>query len=71
MEAYKTDAVVKEDGTVTISGLPFPEGEKLEVILLQQAGRTDGADPRPLLGEPVKYIEPFEGVAENDWGTSN
>lgn len=26
---------------------------------------------RPLRGEPVEYDEPFEGVAEGDWGTSN
>lgn len=41
MEAYRTDAVVKEDGTVTIGGLPFRTGERLEVILLQTAGRSN------------------------------
>ncbi len=71
MEAYKTDAVVQEDGTVTINGLPFPKGEKLEVILLQQAGRTNRRKPYPLRGEPVKYVGPFEGAAEDDQDASN
>lgn len=72
MEAYKTEAVVKEDGTVTISGLPFHEGEKLEVILLQHTRQTNQhVASYPLRGKPVKYVEPFEGVAENDWGASN
>lgn len=71
MEAYRTDAVVKEDGTVTVSGLPFRAGERLEVILLQTAGRSNGAASYPLRGEPVKYEEPFESVAANDWEASN
>ena len=71
METHKTDAVVKEDGTVTISGLPFHKGDKLEVILLHRAKRTNGAELRPLSGEPVEYVEPFEGVAEDDWTASN
>lgn len=71
MEAYRTDAVVKEDGTVTVSGLPFRTGERLEVILLQRTGRSNGAESYPLRGEPVRYEEPFDGVAEDDWEASN
>lgn len=71
MEAYRTDAVVKEDGTVTIGSLPFRTGERLEVILLQTAGRSNGVASYPLRGEPVRYEEPFEGVAEDDWEASD
>ena len=70
MEAYKTDVVVEEDGTITIRGLPFHEGEKLEVIL-QRAVRTNRVESYPLRGEPVRYVEPFEGVAEDDWQATN
>lgn len=71
MEAYRTDAVVKEDGTVTIGGLPFRTGERLEVILLQAAGRSNGVASYPLRGEPVRYEEPFESVADDDWEASS
>lgn len=71
MEAYKTDAVVEEDGKVTIKNLPFRKGEELEVILLQRAGRVNRLESYPLRGEPVKYIDPFGSVADGDWETSN
>lgn len=71
MEAYRTDVVVKEDGTVTIGGLPFRTGERLEVILLQRTGRSNGGKAYPLRGEELRYDEPYESVAENDWEASN
>ena len=75
MEAYKTDVIVEEDGTVTISNLPFRKGEKLEVILLQRivqrAGLVNRLESYPLRGEPVRYVDPFEDVAEDDWKASN
>ena len=75
MEAYKTDAVVEEDGKVKIMNLPFRRGEELEVILLQRIvqrpGRVDRLEPYPLRGEPVKYLDPFGSVAQEDWEASN
>jgi len=75
LEAYKTDVIVEEDGTVTISNLPFRKGEKLEVILLQRivqrAGLVNRLESYPLRGEPVRYVDPFEDVAEDDWKASN
>lgn len=71
MEAYRTDTVVEKDGSITINGLPFREGEELEVILLQRVGQSSRVEPYPLRGEPVNYVEPFEGAAEGDWGASN
>lgn len=67
MEAYKTDIVVEEDGTVTLGGLPFRKGERLEVILLQRIGQSEDAELYPLRGEPIKYDEPFGGVDEDEW----
>ena len=65
MEAYKTNAVVHDDGTLVIGNLPFRKGQRLEVILLQEA-REDGSD-YALRGEPFRYDEPSRGVAENEW----
>ena len=44
MEAHRTEATVGGDGSVTVRGLPFPEGEAVEVIVLPSA-RTEGAAP--------------------------
>lgn len=67
MEAYKTDIVVKEDGVVTLGGLPFRKGERLEVILLQRTRHNEDGELYPLRGESVKYVDPFGSVAEDEW----
>lgn len=65
MEAYRTNTVVHDDGTVVIDNLPFRKGQKLEVILLEEA--YEGAASYALRGEPVKYDDPFGSVAEDEW----
>ena len=67
MKTYRTSAVVKEDGTVVITNLPFREGEELEAILRRKDHR---AEVYPLRGEQVKYKNPFDGVAEDELGRS-
>lgn len=67
MEAYRTEAVVNENGAIVISDQPFLKGEKLEVILLQRTDRKSHPGDYPLRGEPVKYLDPFGGVSERDW----
>jgi hypothetical protein len=37
MNAYKVEAVVAENGTVTLYGLPFQTGETVEVIVLERS----------------------------------
>ena len=71
MEAYRTDAVVHEDGTVTVGNLPFREGHKLEVILLRQDRARNGGTPYALRGEPVEYADPFGDVARYEWENAN
>lgn len=71
MEAYRTNAVVHDDGTVLIENLPFEKGQRLEVILLEQPRASDDASKRTLHGEPVKYANPFDSVAEDDWENVN
>ena len=66
MEAYKTDAVVEEDGTVTITKLPFNKGNRVEVILLQRTRGAERIEPYSLRGESLKYDDPFGSVAEED-----
>ena len=71
MEAYRTNAVVHDGGTVVIENVPFQEGQRLEVILLERPEASANASSRSLRGEPVRYVDPFDSVAEDDWTASN
>ncbi len=71
MEAYRTNAVVHDDGTVVIENLPFQKGQRLEVILLEQTKVRKSAASYALRGEPVRYVDPFDSVAEDEWENVN
>lgn len=71
MEAYRTNVVVHDDGTVVIGNLPFRRGQRLEVILLEQTKAQEGAASYALRGEPLRYVDPFDGVAEDEWENAN
>jgi hypothetical protein len=67
MEAYRTEATVHEDGTVTVGGVPFSKGQRVEVILLGKDEAAEAARGYALRGEPVEYVDPFGSVAEGEW----
>jgi hypothetical protein len=67
MEAYRIRSHVEKDGTLTLSGLPFREGEEVEVIVLAEVRRAREERQYPLRGKPLHYEEPFAPVAEGDW----
>ena len=67
MQAYRLEAVIQEDGSLTLQHLPFRAGERVEVIVLEQASKGQDSARYPLRGTPVKYIDPTEPVAEDDW----
>lgn len=57
-------AVVGEDGTVTIHGLPLRQGEEVEVIIVSRKPATQRESQYALRGTPFEYDHPFDGVAE-------
>jgi hypothetical protein len=67
MQAYRIETVVAQDGTLTIRGIPFRAGEKVEIIILSHSHKPKERECYPLRGKPVRYLAPFESVAENDW----
>jgi len=71
MEAYRTNAIVHDDGTVVIGNLPFHKGQRLEVILLKESEVARNGGTYALRGEPVRYLDPFDSVAENEWENAN
>ena len=67
MEAYRTDTVIQQDRVLTVRGVPFRAGERVEVIILSNTHRRDVQERYPLRGQPIRYTDPFDSVAENDW----
>jgi hypothetical protein len=70
MEAHKIEAVLTEDGTLMLRGLPFHAGDAVEVIILsakslQQQTPTNLYPLRDT--QPYRYDEPTEPVALEDW----
>ena len=59
MEAHRTEATVGGDGSVTVRGLPFPEGEAVEVIVLPAQG---AATDRPPATRPRRQAGSAKGL---------
>jgi len=71
VEAYRKYVVVHDNGTVVIENLPFYKGQRLEVILLEQPKAREGATSYALRGEPVRYVDPFDSVVDDEWENAN
>ena len=67
MQAYRVETTVSRNGTLTLTNLPFSQGETLEVILLVQPFTALNRNLYPLRETPVTYVDPFEPVAQTDW----
>ena len=69
MQAHRTSTTVSGDGSVTVSDLPFSEGEEVEVIVLPRQNPGGGnADRMPLRGSVRHYERPFEpAIRADDW----
>ncbi|MDF5731676.1 MAG: hypothetical protein PUP92_27640 [Rhizonema sp. PD38] len=71
MNAHKIEVVLAEDGTLILPGL----GDAVEVIILEakipQQTTASLASPEankyPLRGKVVRYDDPTEPVALEDW----
>ncbi|MGI8787481.1 MAG: hypothetical protein ACR2HG_06960 [Pyrinomonadaceae bacterium] len=68
MNAHRMETVVQSNGSVTLNNLPFKEGEAVEIIVLQAEVKTKNSVS--LRGNLLKYEEPFESVAAEDWEIS-
>lgn len=67
MQAYRLETIVPQNGTLTIRGVPFRAGEKVEVIILSWHRKRENGERYPLRGKPIRYVAPFDSVAEADW----
>jgi len=67
MQDYRVEAEVSKEGSVTVKGIPFQAGDRVEVIIRSQTPTGEGRRRYPLRGKRVRYTDPFGSVAENDW----
>ena len=67
MRICRIETTVSDDGTVTVKDTPFSPGEPVEVVVCPLAKKPNAANTYPLRGTPIHYIDPFAGVAEDDW----
>ena len=67
MQAYKTAAKIEREGELRLLDLPFHAGDEVEVILLRRQTAHAGGNSYPLRGLPIRYEDPTEPVAEDDW----
>jgi hypothetical protein len=68
MSDYRVETSVASDGSLTIKGLPFQAGDRVEVIVRSQEHPEGNGERYPLRGKPIRYTDPFSSVAEKDWG---
>jgi hypothetical protein len=68
MNAYRIETAIAENGTLTLSGIPFHAGDAVEVIILERTMQVSSPNRYPLRGTPFQYINPTEPVALEEWG---
>jgi hypothetical protein len=68
MSIHVSETTVDPQGRVVLDHLPFQPGEKVEVVIrsheMSQGERSD------LKGSVLRYDDPFEPVATDDWEMS-
>lgn len=67
MTAYRIETTISEDGTLMLKGVPFSEGQRVEVTVHSCDRAKEASERYPLLGKPIRYVDPFGSVAENGW----
>jgi len=67
MQDYRIETRVSSDRSLTIKGLPFQAGDRVEVIIRSHAPGEGSEQSHPLRGRPIRYTDPFGSVAEVEW----
>lgn len=67
MQMYRVETVISKNGVLTIHGVPFRAGDKVEVIVRSRPHKPEDGERYPLRGKPIRYTAPFESVVEDEW----
>jgi hypothetical protein len=67
VQAHRIETTIAAGGTLTVTGLPLPEGAGVEVIILvREPPMAAPKEKYPLRGKPYRYDDPTEPVAVDD-----
>ena len=67
MQAHRVETTIDKDKTLVIRDLPFQPGDRVEVIILERPPEFKEANRYPLRGKSIRYEQPTEPVAVEDW----
>lgn len=70
MEAHRIETIIQPNRTIFLEDLPFDEGKKVEVIVLESDDINEEqiANPYPLRGTKYEFDNPFGPVVPlEDW----
>lgn len=67
MDAYRTEKVLTEDGTLHLDALPFQKGESVEIVVRVRGAGPDETETPSVAGAVRRHDRPTEPVAEGDW----
>ncbi len=67
MQVYAYELTMGKKGTLVLNNLPFPAGEKIEVIIIPRPERQADEKRYPFWGKPIFYLNPTQPIAEMDW----
>jgi hypothetical protein len=68
MSIHVSETTVDPQGRVVLDHLPFRPGEKVEVVI--RSHEVSPLGPSDLKGSVLRYDDPFEPVATDDWEMS-
>ena len=69
MQTYRVETTVSNDRTLTIQGIPFYAGDKVEIIVRGHERERERIRRYSLRGKAIRYVDPFGSVAEDAWDT--
>ena len=64
---HRIETKVEQEGVIVLHDLPFHKGETVEIVITTRRSKPAAQSKYPLRGKPVKLIDPFGAVAEDDW----
>ena len=67
MQTYRIETIISTNRVITLRGVPFRAGEKVEVIIVSLPRKREIDQRYPLRGKSFRYASPFDSVAEKDW----
>jgi len=66
-QVYRTEKMISENGVLVLDALPFRSHDIVEVLVRLRDDKRKRKDPYPLRGRILRYDDPTEPVAQNEW----